>query len=228
MSAAFVSWEACQVDMTQSASALKASLAWLNEAFAAPTRLPDTGLSDEACMQHYQQGDEHAFRVLYQRYREKLHRYVLRLSGRDGEAEEVFQEVWIAVIRSRDSFDTGASFATWLFSIAHRRAADRWRALSRHAPDGLGHTDSDDNALTNAVDNNATPERQWHSHSLGEALLDAVAALPLPQREVFLLKAEGDLSLDEIAQATGVHRETAKSRLRYAQKRLRELMEPWR
>ena len=227
MSAASISWGVlCGDTATQSAGNLKTALTWLNEALGA--HLADAVTSDEACMQRYRQGDEQAFGVLYQRYREKLHRYVLRLSGRDGEAEEVFQEVWIAVIRSRDSFDTSASFATWLFSIAHRRAADRWRALSRHAPDGLDITDDDD-ALTRIVDDNgATPERQWHSHSLGEAMLEAVARLPLPQREAFLLKAEGDLSLEEIAQATGVSRETAKSRLRYAQKRLRELLEPWR
>ena len=52
-------------------------------------------------------------------------------------------------------------------------------------------------------------------------------ALPLPQREAFLLKAEGGLSLEDIALATGVPRETVKSRLRYAQQRLREALEPW-
>lgn len=202
---------------------------WLNEALGDKEQAAAVALSDEACMQRYRQGDDQTFRLLYQRYREKLHRYVLRLSTRESEAEEVFQEVWIAVIRSRDSYDSSASFATWLFSIAHRRAADRWRALSRHAPDGLNATDDLDNALPlSANDAIATPEREWQSQSLGNALLDAIGKLPLPQREAFLMKAEGELSLDEIALATGTHRETVKSRLRYAQKRLREVMMPWR
>ena len=206
-----------------------APLRWLNEALSPREQATAVALSDEACMQRYRHGDSQAFRLLYQRYREKLHRYVLRLSTRESEAEEVFQEVWVAVIRSRDSYDSSASFATWLFSIAHRRAADRWRALSRHAPDGLNATEElDDMMPSSATGTIATPEREWHSQSLGEALLDAIGKLPLPQRETFLMKAEGDLSLDEIALATGVNRETAKSRLRYAQKRLRELMEPWR
>ena len=204
-------------------------LRWLNEALSTTEQATAVALSDEACMQRYRQGDSQAFRLLYQRYREKLHRYVLRLSTRESEAEEVFQEVWVAVIRSRDSYDSSASFATWLFSIAHRRAADRWRALGRHAPDGLNATDDLDEALPlSASGTIATPEREWHTRSLAEALLDAIGKLPLPQREAFLLKAEGELSLDEIALATGVNRETAKSRLRYAQQRLRELMEPWR
>jgi RNA polymerase sigma-70 factor (ECF subfamily) len=204
-------------------------LRWLNEALGDKEQAAAIALSDEACMQRYRQGDDQAFRLLYQRYREKLHRYVLRLSARESEAEEVFQEVWIAVIRSRDSYDSSASFATWLFSIAHRRAADRWRALSRHAPDGLNATDDLDDALPlSANDAIATPEREWQSQSLGEALLDAIGKLPLPQREAFLMKAEGELSLDDIALATGANRETVKSRLRYAQKRLREVMLPWR
>lgn len=204
-------------------------LRWLNEALNAKEQAIAVALSDEACMQRYRQGDSQAFRLLYQRYREKLHRYVLRLSARESEAEEVFQEVWIAVIRNRDSYDSSASFATWLFSIAHRRAADRWRALSRHAPDGLNAADDlDDTLPSSAIAITATPEREWHSRSLGEALLDAIGNLPLPQREAFLMKAEGELSLDEIALATGVNRETVKSRLRYAQKRLREVMLPWR
>ena len=58
-----------------------------------------------------------------------------------------------------------------------------------------------------------------------QALLDALADLPAAQREAFLLQAEGGLSLAEIAQATGVTQETAKSRLRYARARLRETLE---
>ncbi|MCB1810380.1 MAG: RNA polymerase subunit sigma-24, partial [Candidatus Competibacteraceae bacterium] len=57
-----------------------------------------------------------------------------------------------------------------------------------------------------------------------EHLLNALAELPEAQRETFLLKAEGGLSLDEIATATAVNRETAKSRLRYAVSRLKTLL----
>ena len=59
------------------------------------------------------------------------------------------------------------------------------------------------------------------------ALLDALAVLSAVQREAFLLQAEAGMSLEEIAQATGVGTETAKSRLRYARARLRELLAAW-
>ncbi|MET0331527.1 MAG: sigma factor-like helix-turn-helix DNA-binding protein [Dyella sp.] len=59
-------------------------------------------------------------------------------------------------------------------------------------------------------------------------MLAAIATLPLPQREAFLLKAEGALSLEEIAQITDSSRATVKSRLRYASTKLRAALEPWR
>jgi RNA polymerase sigma factor (sigma-70 family) len=189
-----------------------------------------SALPDEDCMARYQQGDAAAFRALYLRYRDKLHRYVLRLANHPGEAEEVFQEAWISVIRSKDGYRPEHSFAAWLFSMAHRRAADRWRALTRHAPDGQCAEDSGDPELLerhgHAV--RQMPESHVHNDALRKALQSAVQQLPLPQREAFLLRAEAELSLEDIAAVTGVSRETVKSRLRYAQRRLREALESWR
>jgi RNA polymerase sigma-70 factor (ECF subfamily) len=207
--------------------------AWLTSPWKALNRKPDSSslieaLSDEACMCRYQRGDDKAFEQLYARYRQRLHRYALRLAPRAAEAEELFQEVWIAVIQGRTQYRPSARFASWLFAIAHRRAADRWRALARHAPDWRGSpSDNDADPLIHLANQDA-PERDVHNLALGEALLAAIATLPLPQREAFLLKAEGMLSLEEIAQITVTTRETVKSRLRYASTKLRAALEPWR
>lgn len=185
--------------------------------------------SDADCMRRYQNGDTSGFEVLYLRYRHRLHRYVLRLAHRPGEAEEVFQEVWAAVVKARATWTPEASFSAWLFGIAHRRAADRWRSLGRHSPEAHQGTDDGLELLADAAAPDASsPERHAHNLTLQSALLAAVLDLPLPQREAFLLKAEGDLSLEEIAATTGVPRETVKSRLRYAQARLRQALEVWR
>jgi RNA polymerase sigma-70 factor, ECF subfamily len=210
---------------------LLAQLPWQSHVQAESAFALATGtLTDEACMARYQQGDTAAFRVLYTRYSDRLHRYTLRLATRSSEAEEVFQEVWLAVIRSKDNYRPTASFAAWLFSMAHRRAADRWRSLGRHAPDAHAQVNEDelDPAGHAAFAMHETPEHTMHNERLRRALLDAVQQLPPPQREAFLLRAEGELSLEDIAEVTGVTRETAKSRLRYAQRRLREALENWR
>ena len=70
----------------------------------------------------------------------------------------------------------------------------------------------------------STPEDLQLRQEVVVRLVEAVDALPLAQREAFLLAAEGQLSVDEIARATGVPFETAKSRLRYANARLRQLL----
>lgn len=188
-----------------------------------------SALSDAECMQRYRNGDAHAFRILYARYREKLHRYTLRLAGKASEAEEIFQDVWMAVVNGKDGYQPNAPFAAWLFGIAHRRAADRWRVLGRHAPDAIDpHEDADDAMEHQAASPLYAPDRHLDNDALGRALVEAVNGLPLPQREAFLMKAEGDLSLEDIAFATGTTRETVKSRLRYAQQKLREALQAWR
>lgn len=186
-------------------------------------------LSDAECMRRYRNGDAQAFRMLYARYREKLHRYTLRLAGKASDAEEIFQDVWMAVVRGKHKYQPDAPFAAWLFGIAHRRAADRWRVLGRHAPDALSASEGGDEQWEDHASSLLdAPDRQHHNDALGKALVDAVSALPLPQREAFLMKAEGELSLEDIALATGTTRETVKSRLRYAQHKLREALQPWR
>ncbi len=200
---------------------------WHTSAAPVGARTETSSASDEQCMVDYQQGDSRSFRILYFRYREKLHRYLLRLAERSSEAEELFQEVWVAVIKGRERYEPSASFASWLFSIAHRRAADRWRTLGRHAPDWQSQCD-DGADFEHPAPATTTPERLAHSRELGLALLQAISSLPAPQREAFLMKADGDLSLDDIAIATQVSRETVKSRLRYAQRRLRDALDAWR
>jgi RNA polymerase sigma-70 factor (ECF subfamily) len=85
--------------------------------------------SDGRLMQRYRAGDHRAFELLYGRYRAPLRRFITRLCGNLDEAEEIFQEVWTAVIRARRAYRPTAKFSTYLFSIAHRRLQDRWRGL---------------------------------------------------------------------------------------------------
>lgn len=102
---------------------------------------------------------------------------------------------------------------------------DHWRTHKAHTSLDADTDEGASLADTLAADSGFGPVRQLQTREQAQALLDALAALPLPQREAFLLQAEGGLSLAEIAQATGVNAETAKSRLRYARERLRQTLE---
>lgn len=95
---------------------------------AAPTADPP---DDAALMAAYRGGDGQAFEVLYRRHRAPLYRFIARQLRDRGEAEEVFQEVWMAVVKGRERYQPSARFLTFLFAIAHRRIADRARKAVR-------------------------------------------------------------------------------------------------
>ncbi len=186
---------------------------------AAPASIPEPG--DEALMLAYAGGDAGAFEQLYQRHRLRLYRYLLG-QLRDGAlAEELFQDVWQKVIAARAGWRPEASFATWLYRIAHNRLADHWRAL-RHRPPAPEDADE----RTARVPDPDTPERQLSDFEQRRELQLALDALPPEQREVIALRLEQELSLEEIGEVTGVGRETVKSRLRYAMDKLRARLQP--
>jgi RNA polymerase sigma-70 factor, ECF subfamily len=180
--------------------------------------------SAETLMQHYRRGDENAFHQLYQQYRAPLLRFIQRVCPDPAEVEEIAQETWMAVVKGRERYLPNARFVTYLFSIARRRTMDRWRRRGR-LPE---HLDLEAAELdTHPAPPVYDPERQANNAVLQAALSVAIAALPLLQREAFLLRAEGGLGVEEIAAVTGTNRETAKSRLRFAMSRLRQTLEPW-
>jgi RNA polymerase sigma-70 factor (ECF subfamily) len=174
-------------------------------------------LSDAQLMQRFGNGDAEAFRFLYLRYRDRLYRYTLRLAASPAEADEIFQDVWLAVIHGHARYKPTAAFVTYLFTIAHRRMINVLHRQGRRLDEAMPADELD------RIADEAS--RQPHEIMLQaqnrDALNAAIARLPLLQREAFLLQAEGGMSLDEIGEATTSGRETVKSRLRYAYARLR-------
>jgi len=180
----------------------------------------DSIASDEELMERYRDGDAGAFDILYARHKGGVFRFMLRQCSDRGVAEELFQDVWMNLIRARAGYTVKAKFSTYIYTLAHNRLIDHYRTraggmpLSFDAEDGpvldqVAGARSDDPAIGVDLRQQAT------------RLLQLIADLPDAQRETFLLQQESDLSIEDIARATGVNRETAKSRLRYALARLR-------
>jgi RNA polymerase sigma-70 factor (ECF subfamily) len=176
--------------------------------------MPDS--SDEALMLAWVAGDAGAFERLYARHRLKLYRYLLRQLRDNALADECFQDVWQKVIAARAGWRPEAGFATWLYTIAHHRLGDHWRAL-KHRP--AAPVDADERVARLADAD--TPERVLSDFERRRQLQLALDGLPEEQREVLLLRLEQELTLEEIGEVTGVGRETVKSRLRYAMDKLR-------
>jgi len=178
----------------------------------------DPELSDERLMLAYRDGDAEAFERLYQRYRTRLYRHLAYQCGDPALAEELYQDIWIKVIAARADYEPLAKFSTWIFRIAHHRLIDHYR---RHAHDVAGRFDDDCEPDELPAPAGVNPAVQAERSAIAVRLSAALAALPEPQREAFLLAEEGGLTLDEIANATACGRETVKSRLRYALGKLR-------
>jgi len=169
---------------------------------------------DSALMLRYKDGDVAAFETLYRRHNDSLYRYLLRLSQNRDAAEDVFQDVWSKIIKSRENYRPTARFSTFLFRVAHNCFIDYVRRNKRHTHNSAIDPDS----CPNSADE---PELATEKGFARRRMTNALRTLPEEQRDVFLLFEEAGLSIDSIATATGVNRETAKSRLRYAVTKLK-------
>ena len=179
---------------------------------------------DEDLMLSYASGDAAAFDALYARHKGGVYRYLLRHCGNGGTADELFQDIWMNVIRVRATYAPSAKFATWIYTLAHNRVVDHWRAQGQAVL--LSIDDDDDESVRNSAEalpgaRGDEPEARASNRELGMNLHAALQALPPAQRDAFLLQQESGLSLAEIAALQGVGVETVKSRLRYAVARLR-------
>ena len=176
--------------------------------------LMETEPEDSALMLRYAAGDVAAFEALYRRHNDALFRYLFRLCRHRASAEDVFQEVWGKIIKSRDRYRPTAKFTTFLYRVAHNCFIDHVRRNKRH-----GNTV--DIEVDTQPDGGDQPEALVERCLARLRLNEALLLLPDEQRDVFLLREEADLNLDQIAAVTGTNRETAKSRLRYAVRKLR-------
>jgi len=176
----------------------------------------------------YARGRAAAFDELYARHKGGVYRYLLRQCTQAGDADELFQDVWMKFIRARERYEVSAKFTTWLYTIARNRLVDHWRAKAGwnfESLDAEGDVDTQ-LAVAKARASHDEPDARLAARQLGEQLHAALATLPGAQRDAFLLQQEGEFSLAEIAQLTGVGIETVKSRLRYAVTRLRGELAP--
>jgi RNA polymerase sigma-70 factor (ECF subfamily) len=196
---------------------------------------PPESPADEQLMRAYATGQADAFDMLYDRHQIRLWRYIFRSVGDTATADDLAQEVWLRVARQADSYRPRAGapdrpvarFTTWLFTLARNRTIDHLRAarptvsLDEALDGGSEHT----LAETLAAPSGFGPVRRIENRQQAAQLLAALEALPPGQRDAFLLQAEGGMSVADIAAATGVGAETAKSRLRYARAALRRALE---
>jgi RNA polymerase sigma-70 factor (ECF subfamily) len=169
-------------------------------------------------VQQARAGDSAAWDTLFRRYQLPLYVYVFELVHHEQASLDVVQETFIAAARHLGDLRDDAKFGSWLFGIAHQKCIQHWRKIGRE-------TELHDELTGTSVDWESGPD-DWLIRCEQEAgFMKLLNQLPPAQRTVLLLHFVEDFSLAEIADITGAQPGTVKSRLYYAKKSLRQLLE---
>jgi RNA polymerase sigma-70 factor (ECF subfamily) len=179
---------------------------------------------DEDLIASYLRGDMSAFDRLYRRHDRKTFAFVRQMLHPTDRAtvEDLHQDGWLIVASKAGSFVAAKGrFSTWLYTVLRNRVLDHLRANPAQL---MGAEVDLDGFASPAVG----PERLLAGKRLVQAVERGLLALPVEQREAFLLFTVVELSLAEIADVTQAHQETAKTRLRYARDALRRDLSEWR
>ena len=188
--------------------------------------------TDVQLMLDVKAGDEASFELLLQRYRTPLVNFLFRMVRNREQAEDLSQEVFLRVYRARKSYQPGARFATWLFTIANHAAANALRDQSRRHEVTLRSRDSGpmgarplDKMLQ--ASSGQMPARQLDKAESREMVRMALEALGERQRMAVLLSKFEGLSYAEIAEIMEISPQAIKSLLSRARENLREVLQPY-
>jgi RNA polymerase sigma-70 factor (ECF subfamily) len=182
--------------------------------------------SETIWLNRYKNGDVEALGRLVEHYRKPLYSFIYRMTGDPLKTEEVFQEVWFKAIRKLDTY-TEHSLLSWLFRIAHNHLIDLSRKKKPDASlqDPRGG-EEEKRTLEDLLESGLPdPSRLLEREDIRQRVAAAVETLPPEQKEVFLMRTEGDLSFKEIAEIQRVSINTALGRMQYALARLRHALQ---
>jgi RNA polymerase sigma-70 factor (ECF subfamily) len=178
--------------------------------------MPEVSAPEQLPVAQARAGDPAAWDTLFRRYQLPLYVFIFELVRDEQAALDLVQETFIAGIRHIGGLRDDAKFGSWMFGIAHQKCMQRWRKRTEVVLDEVPDL---------ADEFEEGPDELLIRREEEEAFMNAISQLPTPQREVLLLHFVEEFSLEEIASITGAQAGTVKSRLHYAKKSLRKLLE---
>ena len=176
-------------------------------------------MGDAYLVARAQDGYLDAYEALVRRHSAMAYRLALRLCGNYHDAQDITQEALIAAWENLDQFRAESSFSTWLYRIIIRRAMNRMTRGRATGPLDL---------LAETADPEGEPGARAERNLAVDAVTDALAALPFPQRAVVVLHHFEGLSYDEVAAVTGSTVPAVRSHLFRARRRLAAKLQEWR
>jgi len=185
---------------------------------------------DAVLMLRVKRGDRTAFTELVQKYQQPVMNFIYRTLRDETEAEDLAQNVFLQVYKSRARYRQTAKFSTWLFTIARNLCLNELRRRSRHPAESLEetHPDNEDQPRLQIEDHAAlSPSEKLLQGELSRKIADAVAGLPENQRSAILLCRQEDLSYEEMATILGCSLSATKSLIHRGRETLKEILKPY-
>lgn len=190
---------------------------------------------DEALMLEHAQGSEEAFEELVRRHQRGVLNYMYRMVQNRQIAEELAQEVFIALVKNAHRYEPMAKFTTYLYAIASNIVSKEWlrqkrrpKLFSLSAWSRRKNSEDDFDPLEHVGDERADVQASFEQGEIHEAVSAALKHLPPHQREAFVLRRFQDMSYEDIATVTNTPIGTVKSRVVRAERALRPLLSRFR
>jgi len=178
-------------------------------------------MEEKALLARLRQGDPEAAAELFDRYFDRIYRFVYhQVGGRHADAEDVVQETFIAALRSLPTFRGESQLYTWLYRIATFKVADFYRHRRRDT-ERRARFSLDDWKL---IHGDLSPEQLLQEEEARQQVWAALAALPDHYREALVLKYIEGLSVEEVAQVMGRSFKSVESILVRARRALANLL----
>ena len=185
---------------------------------------------DAALMLRVKRGDRAAFAELVDKYKQPVMNFIFRSLRDETEAEDLAQNVFLQVYKSRSRYKQTAKFSTWLFTIARNLCLNELRRRSRHPAESLEetHTENEDQPARQYEDKSqiAAPDKVLHGE-LAEKIEEALHELPENQRSAILLCRQDDLSYEQIARILRTSLSATKSLIHRGRETLKEKLKPY-
>lgn len=192
--------------------------------------MPDRADPDAVLMLRVKRGDRDAFAALVEKYKQPLFNFIFRTLRDETEAEDVTQNVFLQVYKSRARYERTAKFSTWLFTIARNLCLNEIRRRSRHPADSLEepHSEHEDQPQRQYEDRKVfLPAENVLHGELARKIEEALAELPENQRTAILLCRQDELSYEEIAEVLGCSLSATKSLIHRGRETLKEKLKPY-
>ncbi|HCI71364.1 MAG TPA: RNA polymerase subunit sigma-24 [Balneola sp.] len=184
--------------------------------------------SDEDLMEYFQNDHEPAFTELVRRYQDRLHNFLYRYTHDHQDCEDLVQETFLRVHKSKASYERIAKFSTWMYTIALNLAKSLYKKKQRMYKVSI-HKDPNDSEdfEMHIEDPNILPDQQLHEKLSLEQLEKALMSLPDDFREVVMLRDLQEMTYEEISEMTGIPMGTVKSRINRGRAQVQHMIESY-